>query len=73
MSVQKRTLFDFCADRDPFSLSRLRAGLRKGAAVSRGDVVRYLSRNHSPVSALPIVKHYIETLRSELWTCNSQL
>ena len=38
MSVQKRTLFDFCANRDPFSLSGLRAGLREGAAVSRGDL-----------------------------------
>jgi hypothetical protein len=38
MSVQKRTLCDFCASRDPFSLSGLRAGLREGAAISRGDL-----------------------------------
>ena len=31
-----------------FRWSGLRAGLREGAAVSRGDVVRYLSRNHFP-------------------------
>jgi hypothetical protein len=43
MSVQKRTLFDFCANRDLFSLSGLPAGLREGAAVSRGDLIRYLS------------------------------
>jgi hypothetical protein len=38
MSVQKRTLFDSCANRDPFSLSGLRAGLSEGAAVCRGDL-----------------------------------
>jgi hypothetical protein len=42
MSVQKRTLFDFCANRDPFSLSALRAGLREGAAVCRGDLTVHL-------------------------------
>jgi hypothetical protein len=37
MSVQKRTLFDFRADRDPFSLSGLRS---PGGALQRCRKIR---------------------------------
>jgi len=67
MSVRKRTLFDFCADRDPFSLEWI-AGWTEGRCCGfpgrPNQIFEY--RITFPVSALLIVEHYIEKRTADL-------